>query len=149
MGLQASTDAGGGISLTALGKAEGAPLKRVNEAADLARRFPTKIAVGYVVPLCLAEILLWTRGLVAREEIESALQTATETLAEMGARGFEPDVFIRRAMLARLSSDEDGYRCELSEAYRLLTEMGATERAARLETDVGQASDRLRRVFEN
>ena len=47
----------------------------------------------------------------------------------MGARGLEPDVLIERARLARLLGDEGRYRCDLSEARRLLTEMGAAIRA--------------------
>jgi tetratricopeptide (TPR) repeat protein len=118
-----------------LGNTETA-LKAIDEAADLARRLPTKLAAGHAVPLCRADILLSTCGLAAREEIESALQTATKALAEMGAKSFEPDVLMRRAQLARLSGDEDRYRRELSEAHRLLTEMGATERAELVEREV-------------
>lgn len=58
----------------------------------------------------------------------------------MGARGYEPDVLIERARLARLLGDEGRYRRELSKAHRLLTEMGATRRAARLEQELGLSS---------
>jgi len=44
------------------------------------------------------------------EEIESALQTAAEAVAEVGLRGFEPLVLIARARLARLLGDEGRYR---------------------------------------
>jgi hypothetical protein len=60
----------------------------------------------------------------------------------MGARGYEPDVLIARARLARLLGDEGRYRGELSEAHRLLTEMGATRRAARLERKLGLSSNK-------
>jgi hypothetical protein len=60
----------------------------------------------------------------------------------MGARGYEPLVLIERAHLARLLGDEGRYRSELSEAHRLLTEMGATRRAARLERQLGLSSEK-------
>lgn len=103
---------------------------------------PNKFSAGHMVPCCLADILLRARGLEAREEIESALETASKTLAEMGAKSFEPNVLIRRALLARLSGDEDGCRREISEAHRLLTEMGAMPRAVQLEKELGLASDK-------
>jgi len=73
---------------------------------------------------------------VAREEIESALETAKEGVAVMGAKGWEPGVLIEGARLARLLGNEGGYRSELSEAQRLLTEMGATPLAAALEKEL-------------
>jgi tetratricopeptide (TPR) repeat protein len=111
----------------ALGDGELA-LKTAREAANVTRRSQAKLPES-LAQLCVAHVLLSTRGLVAREEIESALQTAEETVAEMGARGFEPDVLIERALLARLLGGEGRYRRELSEAHRLLTEMGAPIRA--------------------
>ena len=57
----------------------------------------------------------------------------------MGARGLEPDLLIERA---RLLGDEGRYRGELSEAHRLLTEMGVTRRAARLERELGRFSEK-------
>jgi hypothetical protein len=50
----------------------------------------------------------------------------------MGARGYEPLVLIERARLARLLGDEGRYRGELSEAHRLLSEMGAPIRAEQI-----------------
>ena len=111
----------------ALGDGETA-LKRAREAANVTRGLQGKLT-EFAVQICVAHVLLSTRGRVAREEIESALQTAAEAVAAMGARGYEPDVLIARARLARLFGDEGRYRGELSEAHRLLTEMGATIRA--------------------
>jgi hypothetical protein len=91
-------------------------LKRAREAVNATRRSQGKLAEVYA-QLCLAQVLLSTRGLVARVEIESALQTAAETTAEMGARRFEPDLLIARARLARRMGDEGRYRGELSEAH--------------------------------
>jgi hypothetical protein len=51
-------------------------------------------------------------------------------------------LLIARARLARLLGDEDRYRGELSEAHRLLTEMGATRRASRLERQLGVFSEK-------
>jgi tetratricopeptide (TPR) repeat protein len=118
-----------GLAMTylALGDGETA-LNTVREAANVTRRLQHKLA-EFSAQLCVARVLLSTRGLVAREEIESALQTAAERVAEMGARGLEPDVLMERARLARLLGDEARYRCDLSEAHRLLTEMGAPIRA--------------------
>jgi tetratricopeptide (TPR) repeat protein len=82
----------------ALGDGETA-LKTAREAANVTRRSQRKLS-EFSAQLCVAQVLLSTRGLVAREEIESALQTAAETAAEMGARGLEPDVLIERARLA-------------------------------------------------
>jgi class 3 adenylate cyclase/tetratricopeptide (TPR) repeat protein/DNA-binding IscR family transcriptional regulator len=124
----------------ALGDGETA-LKTAREAANVTRRLQHKLA-EFFAQLCVARVLLSTRGLVAREEIESALQTAAETAAEMGARGLEPDVLIERARLARLLGDEGRYRGELSEAHRLLSEMGATRRTAELERELGLFSDK-------
>src|SRR5262249_54840700 len=108
----------------ALGDGETA-LKRAREAVSVTRRSQSKMA-EVAVHLCIAGVLLSTRGVAAREEIESALQAAADAVAAMGARGLEPDVLIARARLARLLGDESRHRGELSEAHRILTEMGAT-----------------------
>jgi hypothetical protein len=55
----------------------------------------------------------------------------------MGARGHEPDVLLARAQLAHLLGDEGRYLSALSEAHRLLTEMGAPIRAARVAKKLG------------
>jgi hypothetical protein len=125
-----------GLAMThlALGDGETA-LKTAREAANVTRPSQAKLPES-LAQLCVAHVLLSTRGLVAREEIESALQTAAEAAAEMGARSLEPDVLIERARLARLLGDEGRYRGDLSEAHRLLTEMGATWRAAELEREL-------------
>jgi hypothetical protein len=51
-------------------------------------------------------------------------------------------VLIARAQLAHLVGDESLYLGALSEAHRLLTEMGATRRAARLERKLGLSSNK-------
>ena len=76
-----------GLAMThlALGDGETA-LKTAREATNVTRRSHGTLPELFT-QLCLARVLLSTRGLVAREEIESALQTAAETAAETGAKG--------------------------------------------------------------
>src|SRR5262249_27545501 len=50
----------------------------------------------------------------------------------------------RGGMVQPRLGDEDRYRGELSEAHRLLTEMGATRRASRLERQLGLFSEKQR-----
>jgi len=131
-----------GIAWThlSLGNAETA-LSTAREAANLTRRWPSKLA-EFFTQLCVADILLSTRGVAAREEVEAALQRAAETAAEMGAKAFEPDVLIQRARLSRLLGEEDRHRGQFSEAHRLLTNMGATARAARLKRELSLSPGR-------
>jgi len=126
-----------GLAWTHLSLGDGeTALKKAREAVDAARRSQRKLA-QFAVHHCVAGVLLWTRGLAAREQIESALQGAAQAVAVMGARAYEPLVLIERARLARLSGDESRCRDDVSEAHRLLTEMGSTPRVARLEKEFG------------
>ncbi len=68
-------------------------------------------------------------GLSARPTIEAALECALALVRETGARGLEPQVYLERAELARLSGDEASHQRELREAHRLFLEMGAPIRA--------------------
>jgi class 3 adenylate cyclase len=125
-----------GIATTYLALRDGEKaLKAVREAENAARQSPDLYADFYNA-LTLAEILLSTRGVGAREDTESALQTAAGAAAKLGARVLEPDLLVRRARLAQVLRDEDRYRREIAEARRLLTEMGATERAVLVEQEV-------------
>ena len=119
----------------ALGDGETA-LNKAREAVNVTRRSPRKL-VEFVVQHSVAGVLLWTRGLTAREEIESALEAAAEAVTAMGARGFEPLVLIERARLSHLLGDEARSRNELSDAHRLLIEMDVPQRAAKLEQKLG------------
>jgi tetratricopeptide (TPR) repeat protein len=101
-----------GLAWTHLSLGDGKrALKTPREAVNITARSRSKLLV-HAAQLCIAQVLLSTRGLAAREEVESALQTAGETAAEMGARGYEPDLLIARARLARLLGDEGRYRGE-------------------------------------
>jgi tetratricopeptide (TPR) repeat protein len=131
-----------GLAWTHLSLGDGeTALKRAREAANATRRWQNK-HTEFVAQLCIGTVLLWTRGLAAREEIELALEAAAGAVAAMGAKGYEPIVLIERARLARLLGDQRSSRSNLSEAHRILVEMGATPRAALLEKKLGIHSDK-------
>jgi hypothetical protein len=71
-------------------------------------------------------------GVSARPAVEAALERALALIRETGARGFEPQVYLERATLARLSGDEIARDRELREALRLFVEMDATGHAERI-----------------
>jgi hypothetical protein len=50
---------------------------------------------------------------------------------------FDPFICLVRAELARLAGDETTRQCELREAHRLFTEMGAPIRAAEVLKEIG------------
>ena len=79
-------------------------------------------------------------SLGARAEIEPALEQVLEAARERGWKAFEPLALCERANLARLLGDEPSARRDLHEAVRLFRTMGADQRAARLETELGGAA---------
>lgn len=104
---------------------------RAEEAVALARQHETR-PQEIVAQLAVVRACLCAEGLRARPAIEAALERALALVRETGARGFEPQVYLERAELARLAGDEATHQRELREAHRLFTEMGATSRAAKL-----------------
>jgi hypothetical protein len=80
----------------------------------------------------LARILLRSEGLAGREEIESALERASELARNTGMHSVEPMIHVERAELAHQGGDEQERERELREAHRLFTKIGATGHAGRL-----------------
>ena len=116
-----------------LGEAERAA-NLLRDAVALARtRGQAAEAVANVV---LARILLGSDGLAAREEIESALERASELARSTGMCSVEPMIHAELAELAHQNGDEDEYQRELHEAHRLFTEIGATAHAERLSAEL-------------
>jgi hypothetical protein len=76
-------------------------------------------------------------GLIARPAIEAALERALALVRDIGARGFEPHVYLERAALARLTGDEAARQRQLREAHRLFLEIGAPIRAAEVAKELG------------
>jgi len=74
--------------------------------------------------------------------MELALQTAQKRLQQWVRRASSQTCSSERAHLAPLLGDEGRYHSELSEAHPLLTEIGATQRAARLERKLGRVSEK-------
>ena len=71
-------------------------------------------------------------GAAARTAVESDLARVAELIETLGIELYRPDLHELRAELARALGDAASAERELREARRLLLEMGATERAARL-----------------
>jgi tetratricopeptide (TPR) repeat protein len=89
-------------------------------------------AAEAVANVVLARILLASEGLAAREEIETALERASELARNTGICSVEPMIHVELAELARQNGDNEGREQELREAHRLFTEFGATGHAERL-----------------
>jgi hypothetical protein len=82
--------------------------------------------------LTRTQALRETQGLQATSQIEAALAEADAWLEMSGAKSYEPFLHVERAELARLIGDEAAHECELREAHRLFTEIGAPIRAAEI-----------------
>jgi tetratricopeptide (TPR) repeat protein len=104
------------------------------EAIAIAKREDVRLPF---IPLSLARVLRSADGLAAERQIEAALESALQLVAETGARVFEPQVHEERAGLARLRGDEATRERELCEARRLYSEMGATGHVQRLSRELG------------
>jgi tetratricopeptide (TPR) repeat protein len=118
-----------GEAYLGLGDAERAAELLRNAVALSRSREQSAEAVANVV---LARILLGSEGLAGRDEIESALERASELTRNIGMRSLEPMIHIERAELAHQNGDEDERQRELREAHRLFLEIGASGHAERL-----------------
>ena len=87
--------------------------------------------------LALAQVLIETQGVKARERIDAAIARAAELADETGAVIRVPRIHLARAALAGILGDERGRERELREAHRLYVEMGATGHADRLRPQLG------------
>src|SRR5262249_30016407 len=107
------------------GEPEGARTT-ITEAVAAARHTPL---FECVARLSLAQVLLRTEGLAARDAIEAALARAQTLVDETGAEVSAPFIHLERAELARLAGDAPARQRELREAQRLFSATGATARA--------------------
>ena len=89
-----------------------------------------------VANVVLARILLASEGLAAREEIESALERASDLARETGMCSIEAKIHVELAELARQNGDEEERERELREAHRLFREFGAAGHAERLAAEL-------------
>jgi tetratricopeptide (TPR) repeat protein len=111
----------------------------VEQARELADR-AAQAAEGIggpvaIIPagLAMARVLLAAPGALQAERIESALGEVLELVQRTGARGYEPQVRVELARLAKARGDDGRYEEELSEARRLFTAIGAHGWLARLD----------------
>ncbi len=118
-----------GEAYLGLGEAE-LGLNLLREAVALMRS--REQAAEAVANVALARALLGSERLAAREEIESALERASELTRSTGMRSVEPMIHVELAELAHQGGDDEERREELREAHRLFTEIGATGHAERL-----------------
>jgi class 3 adenylate cyclase/tetratricopeptide (TPR) repeat protein len=116
-----------------LGEAERATNLLRDAVALMRSRGQAAEAVANVV---LARILLASEGLAAREEIESALERASDLARETGMCSIEPKLHVELSELARQNGDVEERERELREAHRLFTEFGATGHAERLAAEL-------------
>ena len=105
------------------------------EALALYRRFPELRDCGVLAAHKIAGVLLRAEG-VSVEAIE-AVELAERLTRDTGARALEPEALLVRAELERLRGDDAARQHALREAHRLLIEIGATPRAARVAEQIG------------
>jgi class 3 adenylate cyclase/tetratricopeptide (TPR) repeat protein len=124
------------LSRTALGRGDAARARSVaEEAIALGKgRGQTVLVPQYVA---LARALCAERGPRARAAAEDALQAAATSVAETGARGFEPRISEARAELARVCGDAAARDRHLHEARRMYEAIGATGHARRVAEEIG------------
>jgi tetratricopeptide (TPR) repeat protein len=115
---------GAGDADRALGLAE--------EASRIAAEQGGPVAV---IPagLAIARVMLAAPDPLDAERIEVELGTVLEMVQRIEARGYEPQVRVELAELARRLGDDERRERELGEARRLFSEIGAERRAAELE----------------
>jgi adenylate cyclase len=82
--------------------------------------------------IALAQALVGSKGLAAKEEIEAALGRALELAGQTEAKSLVPMVHVELAELAHLAGDAERRERELREAHRLYIEIGAIGHAERL-----------------
>jgi class 3 adenylate cyclase/tetratricopeptide (TPR) repeat protein len=102
---------------------------RATRAAAAQGGFVAVIPAG----LAMARVLLADREQLEGERIERELGTVLEMVQRTGARGYEPQVRVELARLARRLEDEERAERELNEARRLFGAIGAHGRLARLD----------------
>ncbi len=117
-------------------------LRTASELAEWAERLESSLDSLHInrfvmnrVPdarMLRARARLRLHGAAARSAVESDVARMAELIEALGIDLYRPDLHELRAELARALGDEAGAERELREARRLLLEMGATERAARL-----------------
>jgi len=105
------------------------------EALALYRRFPEMGDSGVFAAYKIAGVLLRAEG-VSADAVE-AVELAERLTRETGFRALEPEALRVRAELERLRGDEAARRRALQEAHRILVEIGATARAARVTEEMG------------
>jgi hypothetical protein len=100
------------------------------DALALCRRFPEMRDSGVRAAYKIAGVLLRAEG-VSPDAVE-AVELAERLTRDTGFRALEPEALRVRAELERLRGDEAAHRRALEEAHRILVEIGATARAARV-----------------
>ena len=108
-----------------------------HEAFGLYRRFPEMRDSAVRAAYKIAGVLLRAEG-VSAEAVE-AVELAERLTRATGFRALEPEALRVRAELERLRGDEAARRHALQEAHRILVEIGATARAARVVEEMRQA----------
>jgi adenylate cyclase len=110
--------------------------ERAYELADRATRAAAdQGGTVAVIPagLAMARVLLAAPGPFQADQIEAALGSVLEMVQRIGARGYEPQVRVELARLARRLGDDRRYERELGEARRLFIAIGAHGRVAQLD----------------
>jgi class 3 adenylate cyclase/tetratricopeptide (TPR) repeat protein len=103
------------------------------------RRFPEMRESGVFAAYKIAGVLLRAEG-VSADAVE-AVDLAERLTRETGFRALEPEALLVRAELERLRGDQAARRRALEEAHRILVEIGATARAARVAAELRGNSD--------
>jgi adenylate cyclase len=101
------------------------------EAIGVARRDGAKLGEIQAC-IALAGALSNAGDADLKGDIESTIESAMSLVDETGAERNRARIHEARAELARLVGDEETRECELREAHRLCTEMGATGHAERV-----------------
>ena len=109
------------------------------EALALYRRLPEIRHSGVLAAYKIAGVLLRAEG-VSADAVE-AVDLAERLTRETGFRALEPEALLVRAELERLRGDQAARRRALEEAHRILVEIGATARAARVAAELTGNSD--------
>jgi hypothetical protein len=133
LNLEAETVNALGRTWRGLGDAARA-LATAEEAIEVAQRRGARHheADSWIV---VAENLLAASGANERARIEQALHRAETLIRETGARLPEPELHLARASLAAALGDTRGRDAALQRARQVLIEMGAPERAERVEDE--------------
>ena len=101
----------------------------------MCRRFPEMRYPGTLLAAYkIAGVLLRAEG-VSPDAIE-AVELAERLTRETGFRALEPEALRVRAEMERLRGDEAARQRALQEAHRILVEIGATARAARVAAEM-------------